>query len=383
MFPHPSQPPANLPANQGRSGILFPNGMLLPQARSIEQSSSRTPIIGMMLPQARSTEKFSTPDPIILNPFGISPDTVIQVFDQVFHCQSMALKLHSAHFRKFFDSADKKPSIASAAFRYQWTTKLDDQDVFNWFLIEASSAPDIEETIKKFKGDKKIAVNAMEVLLRAIHSMSVTCSGVVLVEATAYADYYCSLPALSTAAYGVLSQNLKLAETIAHDPVRYLEVAYKLRHPILFRQAVLQAINPWHNPRHVDIRDEHLKFAATYCHYKLHQKVMRVRDKLLVHLTTMPADKLQRFREAEMEEIRKASWPAGDKSILNLPLLYRNLSYRRDYDVEPRIKMILDELLDNKLPLAKLRDARYSSDSFVCLEIEDADLPWNREQQNW
>ncbi|PVH75277.1 hypothetical protein DL98DRAFT_593274 [Cadophora sp. DSE1049] len=48
------------------------------------------------------------PVPVVFKVNKLDPDTHLQVFQQPFHVHSSALKLHSAFFRTFLDSADKE-----------------------------------------------------------------------------------------------------------------------------------------------------------------------------------------------------------------------------------------------------------------------------------
>lgn len=76
---------------------------------------------------------------IVFRSPGLIADTCLTVFEQDFHVHSVILKLYSAYFRRFLDSADKdhttEPQFSS--FRYLYTTVVDDDGV--WALEPAAT----------------------------------------------------------------------------------------------------------------------------------------------------------------------------------------------------------------------------------------------------
>lgn len=66
---------------------------------------------------------------------GHTPDTRFMLFNETeIHVHSVILKLHSAFFRKFLDSPDKKPAEASAKFRYEWVSEIEEDG--DWHMID-------------------------------------------------------------------------------------------------------------------------------------------------------------------------------------------------------------------------------------------------------
>lgn len=89
------------------------------------------------LPARRKRHKMShTNEPIVFKSPGLKPDTSLKVFDQEFQVHSTILKLHSVFFRTFLDSADKTPAPASAIFKYNYVSAVDDDGT--WGLEAAS-----------------------------------------------------------------------------------------------------------------------------------------------------------------------------------------------------------------------------------------------------
>jgi hypothetical protein len=86
----------------------------------------------------------STPpamEPIVFSMPGYLPDTRLNVLGQKFHVHSAYLKMHSAFFRKFLDSPEKKlpatSDTTSTSFRYEWITEVDTDGT--WSLVWAGT----------------------------------------------------------------------------------------------------------------------------------------------------------------------------------------------------------------------------------------------------
>lgn len=56
---------------------------------------------------------------------GMKTDVRIRVFEREFHVHSVVLRLYSAFFRTFLDSADKGPVSGEGQFRYDYVSVLD------------------------------------------------------------------------------------------------------------------------------------------------------------------------------------------------------------------------------------------------------------------
>jgi hypothetical protein len=80
--------------------------------------------------KTKSNDKPTMPGPIIFKARGINADVRLRAFETDFHVHSVILKIHSAFFFKFLDSAEKTASltnpIPAGGFRYEWITKIDE-----------------------------------------------------------------------------------------------------------------------------------------------------------------------------------------------------------------------------------------------------------------
>lgn len=66
---------------------------------------------------------------------GLLTDTTLEVHGRIFHVHSVILKLYSAYFRKFMDSADKQTNPIFP-LRYEYVTVV---DADNFWGLEAKS----------------------------------------------------------------------------------------------------------------------------------------------------------------------------------------------------------------------------------------------------
>jgi hypothetical protein len=76
------------------------------------------------------------PGPIIFKA-RVNADVHLRAFDTDFHVHSVILKIHSAFFSKFLDSADKTATLTNptpvGCFKYEWVTKVDEDGT--WGLV--------------------------------------------------------------------------------------------------------------------------------------------------------------------------------------------------------------------------------------------------------
>lgn len=72
---------------------------------------------------------------------GHQVDVKLRVFSQEIQCHSLMLKLGSAYFRTFLDSADNTPAPASATIKYQYGTVIRNLRAMNPIRNDSSRFP--------------------------------------------------------------------------------------------------------------------------------------------------------------------------------------------------------------------------------------------------
>lgn len=91
---------------------------------------------------AKMATSNTTPKTIVLTARGLESDVRLHVLNYtIFHVYSVVLKMNSAFFFKFLDSAEKTTLQAvtapiSGRFKHDWVTKVDDDGT--WSLIAAT-----------------------------------------------------------------------------------------------------------------------------------------------------------------------------------------------------------------------------------------------------
>lgn len=71
---------------------------------------------------------------------GLKPDVRITVFNQQYQVHSVALKYHSAFFRKFLDSPEKQRIPGAREFKYEYVAVVDRDG--SWALEPAEKVCD-------------------------------------------------------------------------------------------------------------------------------------------------------------------------------------------------------------------------------------------------
>ncbi|KAM0143542.1 hypothetical protein ACHAO1_000643 [Botrytis cinerea] len=338
------------------------------------------------------------PSPIIFLARGVNADTRFTVFRQQFHLHSSGLKHHSNYFRKFLNSADKSPAPASALFKYDYCSVIDEDG--SWALMPASDSPEItDQKIAVIDGPEK-EIEAVRELLCAIHSKRYKIETADELERlTRLADYHCALPVVSATLTGALfkSSMFEISPMISiYDPqeceihdnsVSLLLLARKLRNGVLFRECLIHTVGRWDflpDPEKEMIKEDQEL-------YKL------VRIKLSFLYETLSKSQIALFRALVEEKItlHKIAQYASPRTLIGeyLPM------YRALWDENPFYSLsqneetkdlgdFMPDLLKNNLTLGCTGEIPGRKDSvfehtFLCTEVEDDEFPWDMEEMDW
>ncbi|TVY41344.1 hypothetical protein LOCC1_G005649 [Lachnellula occidentalis] len=324
----------------------------------------------------------SPPTPIVFQSPGLQPDVRLMVFDQEFHVHSVILKLYSAFFRKFLDSPDKVAAVEAAStgtlrpaqwsaptkFKYEWFTQLD-QDAEsaeggNWHLVAASSTsnePTRPIDLSQFKGNKSYQSRVFEKLLCAMYLKPYIIEGYVeLATMTDLADYYCALPILS----------------------RTLDSAF---FKVLRLESLVWVLGPWGNEQWKNLQDPKLKKIAKIARYGLSHKISKAQEALTKEIALSGDEGLQSLMDT-MQELALGAWEDG--AALSMPRYFQQLQkYKEDGNVVigNDDAYYLDLLLKSELVLEQQYQAgtELAFDHFLCVSIDDEDLPWDITEMDW
>jgi hypothetical protein len=229
-------------------------------------------------------------------------------------------------------------------------------------------------------------ISAFDMILRAIYNWRIIIdSPEQLCLATQLADYYCALPILSSSLYAAFGRSFYFCSEIHGFEIELLGAAVKLRNDTLYKECMVLLMSPWTNPKFRKIQDPKLRQLANSAHHKLCQEVLEVQRNISEALYELPSAHLKEYRELDEEMTVEHLHDHGGKIVL--PNLYRlmhdNLSRNLNH-----IQDHFGGLLENQLKLRSSwgrpgESSTWCEDYFLCLEIDDEELPWDINQPDW
>ncbi|KAF7919806.1 hypothetical protein BELL_0052g00060 [Botrytis elliptica] len=303
-----------------------------------------------------------------------TPDTKFVLFGETeIHLHSTVLRLHSAFFRKFLDSPDKKPAEPSAEFRYEWVSEIEEDG--EWHMVEKSHAKPNDNVLSEntiWDTEVLVFIEMLNALYRIPYKIWVARLFIV----TKMADYYCCLPAVSNNLFACFDQSDN--EYVAENAVRLLDIAYKLRQPLLFKDCLIYVAG--YMPRDSE-NSPHV------CNRVIFDVVMIVRNE--INRRVVEAQQLLMLSKPSKERSRLLGhcWEVGfeeTKGKLSLPRYFRILA---EHDSE--FASILSNVLQCELRLPEEisheAGARFLNDinNFYCARLLDSDLPWDLTETDW
>jgi hypothetical protein len=98
---------------------------------------------------------------------------------------------------------------------------------------------------------------------------------------TELADYYCSLPILSIGLSAALHRSRGLCQEIYSSPTEFLTISKKLRNDVLFKDALILSLGPFHEPRYSLLGDPELQEIAEKVYNDLCVRVLHAQGLLM------------------------------------------------------------------------------------------------------
>ncbi|TEY60238.1 hypothetical protein BOTCAL_0183g00060 [Botryotinia calthae] len=303
---------------------------------------------------------------------GHKVDVKLLVFDHEIHCHSLILKLGSAYFRKFLDSADKTPASANATFKYEYITIQDTPD----------DIPSLEVAYKvEGRGDKPAngGLNhwyiAVKHMTDCMYGKSFTLNSFHNIEYLAkVADFYGALPVVSRTLDAVFFRSPEFIEQIPDNAGSLLKIAYKLRNRTLYKECMIHVAGRWKSDPCVSEDDMDLRVRVLVAYGSICDKIVTANHTFTtIVMTYYPeSDKIHSDLRSIMID---HSWPLA-------------VYYRRIYDkhFDTTIDEALTRLLTSNLILDPSKHGAGQGkfyDYFPCAEITDKELPWDEEEEDW
>ena len=223
---------------------------------------------------------------------------------------------------------------------------------------------------------------AFEKVLCAFYSKPYTITSFrELSDMTRLADFYRALPILSVSLYTALWQSPRLVAEIPSNCKSTLIVAQKLRHPILFREALVHVVSQWKGYSHFLQGHYSLICVITASHNRVCERLLEVNQELFVAIN--------------LGGLKRDFICEATKRLDNSELATQNAHvYRKIYErwgktTDPELQTLKEQLtllMENKLVLDRGR-AQPGVDEFkfvfLCAEIYDRELPWDMEELDW
>ncbi|TGO24344.1 hypothetical protein BPAE_0105g00100 [Botrytis paeoniae] len=302
---------------------------------------------------------------------GHKVDVKLLVFDREIHCHSLMLKLGSAYFRKFLDSADKPPASANATFKYEYVTIQDTSDY----------VPSLEVASKvEGRGDKPVDTGsdhwyiAVKHMTDCMYGKSFTLTSFDDINFLAkVADFYGALSVVSRTLDTVFFRSPKFIERIPDNAGSLLKIAYQLRNRTLYKECMIHVAGRWKSDPCISEDDMDLRIRVLVAFGSICDKLNTANHKLIKLIATFRLDHKMH------QELRSFVF----RSSPSLAVYYR---YFHDEHYSGEINEILTKVLTSNLILdpSKLGAGQGKfKDYFLCAEITDKELPWDEEEEDW
>ncbi|PQE22574.1 hypothetical protein CJF31_00001491 [Rutstroemia sp. NJR-2017a BVV2] len=346
----------------------------------------------------------TTPSPpVIFEQPGFKVDVRLNTFGQEFHVHSIILKLYSAYFRTFLDSADKKPAQNAALFMYEYVSVVDADGEWGLEAVNMNSSTVTNDTSHGLKigRSEKTEIAALHMLLCALYNKSYYIENYKEFEdGYRLADFYCALPKFSASLDGAIRHcdSYLFVRNIETHSTALIVAAKKLRHPTLFRECLVYEVC------RLDSHEESFDILTRFDDKDLQLAILAARNNLqglrsqadlFIH-DLSPAVKSLVFNSPVKLEMHRIYHRTRRITLTNCAWFYRRVftrlidgSHLHANGAEIFWSLLACNLSYNvgKVVGETVGPEGYDKDEddegFYCAEIADEHLPWNREEIDW
>jgi hypothetical protein len=207
-----------------------------------------------------------------------------------------------------------------------------------------------------------------------------------ILEMTKLARFYVALPTVSKSLYAALYQSPRVTEYMHSGyACDFLQAATELRHPQVFREALIFSLGPWEKPQYLELKDKKLKKIAKNAYNELCAKVVSVHEKLLKELHLNCYQETTKIESLTRHYVREVNKGEGEDGKICLPSFYRKLyNAETTRNIENTLEEHIKPLMKNELTLCREAPDNDPYDRwFLCVTIEDEDLPWDTTETDW
>jgi hypothetical protein len=241
------------------------------------------------------------------------------------------------------------------------------------------------EVQEEFTGIREEQVIAFETLLNSMYHNPVAFDSMDhLVNCTELAGRYRCVPSFSRALEGGLLRSPELVFSFREECCKLLEIAMKLKHKLLFKEALIHVLCPWHSPRYIALTDQRLLHVATKAHIDITDKIKQFNSELRDEIV-QPPELRDIWYNLRNRVGFVVTYHTDDHGQINFPAFFRTMADQTELlDIPPWIHDIVKPLAANKLRFDTSnwkpgeKGGPYHT-SFLCADIEDEDLPWEED----
>jgi hypothetical protein len=204
---------------------------------------------------------------------------------------------------------------------------------------------------------------------------------------TSLARFYLALSAISRSLYAAIfhKESWVFRLGIPEHSCKILVAAAELRHADLFRDALIFSLGPWQRPVYLRLGDRKLRKICENAYNALCAKIVKTHSRILDAGSQFEEDRS--LREFAKNTAMIAVDCGENPGYVPLPLYYRRLYEEEElmYEVEKAFKEHIGPLMENNLALYRVGDMTDSikEDYFLCVTIDDEDLPWDTTKIDW
>ncbi|KAL2063645.1 hypothetical protein VTL71DRAFT_5450 [Oculimacula yallundae] len=321
--------------------------------------------------------------PIVFNTPGYPLDVRLEVFDQDFHLSLAPLKLYSAFFRKFLDSPDKAADSGGACTKltYHWTTEVDGEENDTWHLCDIRKA--VQSDVTKYSGDIELQISAFAIILSAIHAKPYSILNFERLRlVTELADYYLALSIVSRTLDAALYRSQDFVAELKDFPCEVITAASKLRNELLFRECLPFLTGPWHQPAY-------LQMPKTKLRKVIHHVWLEVAAKVGETFRALTDDIEDEKRKGDNETACIFAAGASMQNLasssvyVSLPRMLKEIDEKTLWKSGEFAKRMNGLLRNNLVLTSQFYAEDYLQDHFLSAAIDNEDLPWDVNEENF
>jgi hypothetical protein len=206
-------------------------------------------------------------------------------------------------------------------------------------------------------------------------------------DLTSSAERKGALPRISEAIHSSsIFNHLHFRKSIRRNCVRLLDVTFKLRSELLFRECIIHATGPWKQPQYLTLKNAELHAVAQKAYQRLVERVLELGERFRSesHENVLAEAVRSKLTNEGVEEIYSE---ACDFNTMCMPTYFRNVQKYCAQMLSGEAKALLESLLASKLQLGHSRDKPGEpgifQHTFLCAEVSDEDLPRDVSKRDW